>query len=40
VPLIERLNGFAQLNVGWERRPSPGREPTDSALPLGLDYTW
>jgi putative salt-induced outer membrane protein YdiY len=40
VPLIERLNAVAQYNVDWERRPAPGRRPTDSTLLLGVDYTW
>lgn len=38
VPLVERLNATAQLNVDWERRPSPGRVSTDSTLLLGVDY--
>jgi putative salt-induced outer membrane protein YdiY len=40
VPLIERLNATAQLNVDWERRPAPGRVPTDRTLLLGVDYTF
>lgn len=40
VPLIERLNATAQLNVDWERRPAPGRGSTDSTLLLGVDYTF
>lgn len=38
VPLIDGLNATAQLNVDWEREPSPGRESTDSTLLLGVDY--
>jgi putative salt-induced outer membrane protein YdiY len=40
VPLLERLAGTAQINVDWERRPSPGRKATDTTLLLGLDYSW
>jgi putative salt-induced outer membrane protein YdiY len=40
VPLIERFNATAQLNVDWERTPAPGRVPTDRILLLGMDYTF
>jgi putative salt-induced outer membrane protein YdiY len=40
MPLIWKVNGVAQLNVDWERRPAPGRKPTDSTLLLGIDYAW
>ncbi|HEX6266151.1 MAG TPA: DUF481 domain-containing protein [Burkholderiales bacterium] len=40
LPLVERLNATAQLNVDWERRPAPGRDSTDSTLLLGMDYTF
>lgn len=40
VPLVERLNATAQLNVDWERSPAPGRVPTDRTLLLGVDYTF
>lgn len=40
VPLVARLSATAQLNVDWERRPAPGRKPTDTTLLLGVDYSW
>lgn len=40
VPLVERLNATAQLNVDWEHEPAPGRESTDATLLLGLDYAF
>jgi hypothetical protein len=40
VPLIERLNATAQLNLDWERQPAPGRRSTDSTLLLGVDYAF
>lgn len=40
LPLVERLNATAQLNVDWERRPAPGRQSTDSTLLLGVDYAF
>jgi hypothetical protein len=40
LPLIERLNATAQLNVDWERSPAPGRVATDSTLLLGVDYVY
>lgn len=40
MPLIDKLNGVAQLNVDWERRPAPGHRPVDSTLLLGVDYSW
>lgn len=40
VPLVERFNATAQLNVDWERRPAPGRASTDSTLLVGVDYTF
>jgi putative salt-induced outer membrane protein YdiY len=40
VPLVERFNATAQLNVDWERRPAPGRASTDSTLLLGVDYSF
>jgi len=40
VPVIDRLKAVAQINVDWERKPSPGRKPTDSTLLFGLDYNW
>jgi hypothetical protein len=40
LPLVDRLNATAQLNVDWERRPAPGRVPTDSTLLLGVDYSF
>lgn len=40
LPLVERLNATAQLNLDWERRPAPGRESTDSTLLLGVDYSF
>ena len=40
MPLIAKINGVAQLNVDWERRPAPGRDPLDTTLLLGLDYAW
>jgi putative salt-induced outer membrane protein YdiY len=40
VPLIERLNATAQLNVDWERQPAAGRRSTDSTLLLGVDYAF
>jgi hypothetical protein len=40
LPLEERLNATAQLNVDWERRPAPGRASTDSTLLLGVDYSF
>ena len=40
VPLVDRFNATAQLNVDWERRPAPGRASTDSILLLGVDYSF
>jgi putative salt-induced outer membrane protein YdiY len=40
LPLVERLNVTAQINVDWERQPAPERESTDSTLLLGLDYSF
>jgi len=40
LPLVDRLNATAQLNLDWESRPSPGRVPTDSTLLLGVDYSF
>lgn len=40
LPLVERLNATAQLNIDWERRPAPGRVSTDSTLLLGVDYSF
>lgn len=40
VPLVERFNATAQLNVDWERRAAPGRASTDSTLLLGVDYSF
>lgn len=40
LPLVERLNATAQLNLDWERQPAPGRESTDSTLLLGVDYAF
>jgi putative salt-induced outer membrane protein YdiY len=40
VPLVERLNATAQLNLDWERQPAPGRASTDSTLLLGVDYSF
>lgn len=40
VPLVERLSATAQLNIDWERRPPPGRVPTDRTLLLGVDYAF
>jgi hypothetical protein len=40
MPLIAKVNGVAQLNVDWERKPAPGRDPVDSTLLLGVDYAW
>jgi putative salt-induced outer membrane protein YdiY len=40
VPLVERVNATAQLNVDWERRPAPGRASTDSTFLLGVDYSF
>jgi putative salt-induced outer membrane protein YdiY len=40
MPLIAKINGVAQLNVDWESRPAPGREPVDTTLLLGVDYAW
>lgn len=40
LPLVERLNATAQLNVDWERRPAPGRVSTDSTLLFGVDYVY
>jgi hypothetical protein len=40
LPLIERLNATAQLNLDWERRPAPGRVSTDSTLLFGVDYAF
>jgi hypothetical protein len=40
LPLIERLNATAQLNLDWEREPVPGRVSTDSTLLLGVDYAF
>jgi putative salt-induced outer membrane protein YdiY len=40
VPLVDRFNATAQLNVDWERRPAPGRASTDSTLLLGVDYSF
>jgi putative salt-induced outer membrane protein YdiY len=38
VPLNARLKARVELNLEWERRPSPGRRSTDSVLLFGLDY--
>lgn len=40
VPLVERLSATAQLNIDWERRPPPGRVPTDRMLLFGVDYAF
>jgi putative salt-induced outer membrane protein YdiY len=40
IPLVERLNATAQLNLDWEREPAPGRASTDSTLLLGVDYSF
>jgi len=40
LPLVERLNATAQLNVDWERQPAAGRVSTDSTLLLGVDYAF
>lgn len=40
MPLVARLNGVVQLNVDWMHNPAPGREPIDSMLLFGIDYTW
>ncbi|MFZ2628991.1 MAG: DUF481 domain-containing protein [Rugosibacter sp.] len=40
VPLMAGLTSTAQLNIDWERRPEPGRKPTDSTLLFGLGYEW
>lgn len=40
MPLVARLNGVVQLNVDWMRNPGPGRDPIDSMLLFGIDYTW
>jgi putative salt-induced outer membrane protein YdiY len=40
LPLAERLNATAQVNLDWESRPSPGRNKTDSTLLLGLGYAF
>ena len=39
-PLVEKVNGVAQLNLDWERKPAPGLKPTDATLLLGVDYAW
>jgi hypothetical protein len=39
-PLADRLRGVAQINVNWDRRPTPGRNSTDSLLLIGIDYAW
>ncbi len=40
VPLVNRFNATAQLNVDWERTPAPGRAATDRTLLFGLDYSF
>jgi hypothetical protein len=40
VPLVAKLNATAQVNVDWERSPTPPRASTDKVLLLGVDYTW
>ena len=40
VPIAGGLNASAQLNADWERKPTPGRKPTDLTWLLGLGYGW
>ncbi|MFP5405563.1 MAG: YdiY family protein [Gammaproteobacteria bacterium] len=40
VPISAGLTASLQLNVDWEREPSPGRRPADSAWSLGVGYRW
>jgi hypothetical protein len=40
LPLVERLNATAQVNLDWEREPVPGSVSTDSTLLLGVDYVF
>lgn len=40
LPVREGLTASLQLNVDWEREPSPGRRSTDSTWLLGLGYQW
>jgi hypothetical protein len=40
VPVRAGLSASLQLNVDWEREPSPGRRSTDSAWLLGIGYEW
>jgi hypothetical protein len=40
MPLIAKINSVVQLNIDWESRPAPGRDPLDAMLLLGIDYAW
>jgi putative salt-induced outer membrane protein YdiY len=40
VPLYIGLNASAQVNLDWDRDPTPGRKALDTTLLLGLGYTW
>lgn len=40
MPIRGGLTASLQLNLEWERDPSPGRRATDSSWLLGLGYEW
>jgi len=40
IPVADRLTASAQLNLDWEREPSPGRKAVDTTWLLGLGYDW
>ncbi len=40
VPLTNSLNASMQVNLDWEKQPTPGSKSTDTTWLLGLGYTW
>lgn len=40
VPLAHGLLTTTQLEVDWDKRPSPAVKPTDSTLLIGIGYEW
>jgi hypothetical protein len=40
MPIRGGVSASLQLNLDWEREPSPGRRSTDSSWLLGLGYQW
>jgi len=40
IPIASGLSANAQLNVDWEKEPTPGRKSIDSTVLAGLGYQW